>query len=127
MSQVGQSRCALTTRPVRLHHGARHPHGRPRRHPVRRRPTDGVSALKAAWKPVALLATVGVLVTAAITGVAASYILELPLLTGMLLGSIVASTDAAAVFAVLRSQGVHLRERLAATLEIESLRNRSGR
>ena len=79
-----------------------------------------ISALKAAWKPAALLATVGVLVTAAITGVAASYILELPPLTGMLLGSIVASTDAAAVFAVLRSQGVHLRERLAATLEIES-------
>jgi cell volume regulation protein A len=79
-----------------------------------------VSALKAAWKPAVLLATVGVLGTAAITGLAASYILELPLLTGMLLGSIVASTDAAAVFAVLRSQGVHLRERLAATLEIES-------
>ena len=78
------------------------------------------SALRVAWKPAALLATVGVLVTAAITGVAASYFLELPLLTGMLLGSIVASTDAAAVFAVLRSQGVHLRERLAATLEIES-------
>jgi cell volume regulation protein A len=79
-----------------------------------------VSALKAAWKPAALLATFGVLATAAITGLAASYILDLPLLTGMLLGSIVASTDAAAVFAVLRSQGVHLRERLAATLEIES-------
>jgi len=78
------------------------------------------SALRAAWKPAALLATVGVLVTAAVTGLAASYFLELPLLTGMLLGSIVASTDAAAVFAVLRSQGVHLRERLAATLEIES-------
>jgi cell volume regulation protein A len=43
-----------------------------------------------------------------------------PPLTGLLLGSIVASTDAAAVVAVLRSQGVHLRERLAATLEIES-------
>jgi cell volume regulation protein A len=78
------------------------------------------SALRVAWKPAALLATVGVLVTAAITGLAASYILDLPRLTGLLLGSIVASTDAAAVFAVLRSQSVHLRERLAATLEIES-------
>jgi cell volume regulation protein A len=78
------------------------------------------SALRAAWQPAALLATVGVLVTAAVTGFAASVILELPLLTGLLLGSIVASTDAAAVFAVLRSQGVHLRARLAATLEIES-------
>ena len=78
------------------------------------------SALRAAWKPAALLATVGVLVTAAITGSAASVILGVPLLTGLLLGSIVASTDAAAVFSVLRSQGVHLRQRLAATLEIES-------
>jgi cell volume regulation protein A len=78
------------------------------------------SALRAAWKPAALLATGGVLVTAAITGSAASVILGVPLLTGLLLGSIVASTDAAAVFSVLRSQGVHLRQRLAATLEIES-------
>jgi cell volume regulation protein A len=78
------------------------------------------TALRAVWKPAALMATVGVLLTAAVTGAAASYFLDLPLLTGMLLGSIVASTDAAAVFAVLRSQGVHLRERIAATLEIES-------
>jgi potassium/hydrogen antiporter len=78
------------------------------------------SALRMAAKPAALLATVGVLITAAITGLAAAYILELPLVTGLLLGSIVASTDAAAVFAVLRSQGVHLRERLASTLEVES-------
>jgi potassium/hydrogen antiporter len=78
------------------------------------------AALRAAWKPAALLATVGVFATAAITGLAASYILDVPVLTGLLLGSIVASTDAAAVFAVLRSQGVHLRERLSATLEIES-------
>jgi cell volume regulation protein A len=72
------------------------------------------------WKPSALLATIGVLVTAAITGAAAAAILHVPLLSGLLLGSIVASTDAAAVFSVLRSQGVHLRERVAATLEIES-------
>jgi cell volume regulation protein A len=78
------------------------------------------TALRRAWKPAALLATVGVLVTAAVTGVAAAYILNLPLLSGLLLGSIVASTDAAAVFSVLRSQGVRLRQRLAATLEIES-------
>ncbi|HXW08892.1 MAG TPA: potassium/proton antiporter [Vicinamibacterales bacterium] len=78
------------------------------------------SALRAAWKPAALLATVGVLLTAAITGTAAWFVLDVPLLTGLLLGSIVASTDAAAVFSVLRSQGVQLRERLAATLEIES-------
>lgn len=78
------------------------------------------SALRAAWKPSLALATVGVVVTAAITGLAASWILGLSLTTGLLLGSIVASTDAAAVFSVLRSQGVHLRQRLSATLEIES-------
>jgi cell volume regulation protein A len=78
------------------------------------------AALRAVWKPSLLLATVGVLVTAAITGIAAAWILELPLLSGLLLGSIVASTDAAAVFSILRSQGVHLRPRVAATLEIES-------
>jgi cell volume regulation protein A len=78
------------------------------------------AALRAVWKPSLLLATVGVLVTAAITGIAAAWILGLPLLSGLLLGSIVASTDAAAVFSILRSQGVHLRPRISATLEIES-------
>jgi cell volume regulation protein A len=77
-------------------------------------------AIRAVWKPAALLATIGVFVTALVTGFAASRILGMPLVPGLLLGSIVASTDAAAVFAVLRSQGVRLRERIAATLEIES-------
>jgi potassium/hydrogen antiporter len=78
------------------------------------------AAIRAVWKPSLLLATVGVVVTAAITGVAAAWILDLPWLLGLLLGSIVASTDAAAVFSILRAQGVHLRQRVAATLEIES-------
>jgi cell volume regulation protein A len=79
-----------------------------------------LSAMRAAWRPAAVLATAGVLVTAVVTGAAAAVILDVPLMTGLLLGSIVESTDAAAVFAVLRSQGLHLRQRLAATLEIES-------
>jgi potassium/hydrogen antiporter len=77
-------------------------------------------AIRIAWKPSILLATLGVAVTATVTGLAAAWILGIPLLEGLLLGSIVGSTDAAAVFAVLRSGGVHLRQRLAATLEIES-------
>lgn len=62
-------------------------------------------ALGAVWKPAMLLATVGVLVTAAITGAAAAGVLHIPLAIGLLLGSIVASTDAAAVFSVLRLPG----------------------
>jgi potassium/hydrogen antiporter len=73
-----------------------------------------------AWKPSLLLATVGVLITSVVTGIAAAHILGIPVIEGILLGSIVGSTDAAAVFAVLRSAGVHLKRRLAATLEIES-------
>ena len=79
-----------------------------------------ISSIRIAWKPAFLLATVGVLGTSLITGFAASWLLGIPLLEGLLIGSIVGSTDAAAVFAVLRSAGVNLREDLAATLEVES-------
>jgi len=62
------------------------------------------SALRAVWKPSLLLATVGVMITAVITGLAATTILGVSPLVGLLLGSIVASTDAAAVFSILRAQ-----------------------
>ncbi|WP_255000845.1 potassium/proton antiporter [Cyanobium sp. Alchichica 3B3-8F6] len=79
-----------------------------------------LASVQQVWKPALALSTVGVLLTALITGLAASWVLKLPMLPGLLLGSIVGSTDAAAVFAVLRSSGLKLPERLTSTLEVES-------
>lgn len=70
--------------------------------------------------PSLTLASVGVLVTAGLTGLAVWWILDLPLLVSLLLGSIVASTDAAAVLSVLRSSGLNLPGRITHTLEVES-------
>jgi cell volume regulation protein A len=71
-------------------------------------------------KPSLVLATLGVVLTAVITAAAVVAITALDWPTALLLGSIVGSTDAAAVFATLRRSGVRLNERVAATLEIES-------
>jgi cell volume regulation protein A len=79
-----------------------------------------LSAIREVWKPSMVMATVGVVITAVITGLAASKVLNISWLEGLLLGSIVSSTDAAAVFAILRSGGVSLSKRLSATLEVES-------
>jgi cell volume regulation protein A len=67
-----------------------------------------------------ILSTVGVLLTAVITGIFAVYILKFSFLEGMLLGSIVSSTDAAAVFSILRSKRISLRSPLKPLLEFES-------
>lgn len=70
--------------------------------------------------PALVLATVGVILTAAIVGAGLHFVLGLPWIQSLLLGSIVASTDAAAVFFLLRVGGITIRERVRATLEVES-------
>jgi len=79
-----------------------------------------LSAIRYAWKPAGLLATIGVFITALVTGLAAAWILNIPLALGLLLGSIVGSTDASAVFSILRAGGINIRRSLADTLEVES-------
>jgi potassium/hydrogen antiporter len=66
------------------------------------------------------LATVGVLATACVAGTLASVVLDIPWAVGLLLGAIISSTDAAAVFSILRSQSVGLKDRLRPLLELES-------
>jgi len=81
--------------------------------------TDWKDTKSIIW-PGILLSTLGVLLTAIITGVFAVYILKFTLLQGLLLGSIVSSTDAAAVFAILRSKRISLKKSLKPLLEFES-------
>jgi cell volume regulation protein A len=76
--------------------------------------------VRPALVPGATLATAGVVVSAALLGTLVHVILAVPLLQGLLLGAIVSSTDAAAVFAVLRARHVGLHARLKSLLELES-------
>lgn len=75
-------------------------------------------------KPIAvqsiLISSLGVVITAGLTGLFSSIVFKTSLLEGLLIGSVIASTDAAAVFAILRSQKLNLKGSIASILEIES-------
>ncbi len=79
-----------------------------------------VGALRQAAMPALSLATVGVMITTGLFGVATFYLTDFSWLESFLLGAAVASTDAAAVFFLLRAGNLHLRDRIRSTLEIES-------
>lgn len=81
--------------------------------------TEWVAVRHVLWQGLAL-STFGVVITAGLVGLFAVYVLDFSLLEGLLLGSVVSSTDAAAVFSILKSRSVSLKRRLKPLLEFES-------
>ena len=79
-----------------------------------------LAPLRPAIAPALWLATMGVAVTAVLTALAAMWLLDLGFIEGLLLGAVLASTDAAAVFFLLRGAGIALPKRVNGVLEIES-------
>lgn len=79
-----------------------------------------MAAVRRVLVPAGILATIGVAAVAGLMALGARLLLGFSWPLALLLGAIVSSTDAAAVFAMLRGSGLHLRKRLAATIEVES-------
>ncbi len=78
-----------------------------------------LAAVRRGLVPSTVLATVGVAVTALVLALGAR-LLGLPWMLALLVGAVVSSTDAAAVFSILRSSGLHLKQRVGTILELES-------
>ncbi len=78
------------------------------------------STFRSVLAPAVTLATAGVLLTAALTAPVAKYLLGMSWTEALLVGAVVASTDAAAVFFLIHARGLRLRPRVGATLEVES-------
>lgn len=79
-----------------------------------------LATFRSVLAPAAMLATVGVLVTTLLTAPVAKYVLDIGWIQAFLVGAVVASTDAAAVFFLINARGLRLRPRVRATLEVES-------
>jgi len=80
-----------------------------------------LSVLKQVWITIVVIATIGLLITAVITGLAAQYILGVPMIVALLLGATLASTDPATLVPIFRQ--IHIRDRVAQTVMSESAFN----
>ncbi|MGO9443998.1 MAG: cation:proton antiporter [Thiobacillaceae bacterium] len=80
-----------------------------------------LKVMKDVWITIVILATVGILITTAVTAVAAHYLLGLPLMVALLFGTVIASTDPATLIPIFRQ--VRIRERVAQTVMSESAFN----
>src|SRR6201994_2964003 len=80
-----------------------------------------LEVLKRVWITIVVIATVGVVITAVITGLAAHYILGLPIIVALLLGTVIASTDPATLIPIFRQ--IRIRDRVAQTVMSESAFN----